>query len=69
MRFSIQISDGAYHHLSRMAASRNLSLSAMAREIIEEKISGQKSFEQEALEILVGIEKSLIGKSKEKGEK
>ena len=69
MRFSIQISDGAYHHLSRMASSRNLSLSAMAREIIEEKISGQKSFEQEALEILGGIEKRLIGKSKEKGEK
>lgn len=67
MRFTVQVPDEIYRSLSRMAAAKNVSLSALARQIITEKIEGQKSFEEEARRILSVIEQKLDGKSNQEG--
>ena len=67
MRFTVQVPDKIYRSLTQMAAAKNVSLSAMARQIITEKIEGQKSFEQETRRMLNAIEQKLDGKSNQEG--
>lgn len=67
MRFTVQVPDEIYRSLFRMAAAKNVSLSALARQIITEKIEGQKSFEQETRRILNAIEQKLDEKSNHEG--
>lgn len=67
MRFTVQVPDEIYRSLTQMAAAKNVSISALARKIITEKIEGQKSFEQETKRMLRRIEQKLDGKSNQEG--
>ena len=59
MRFSISVPKDTWRHLRRLAASKDISLSALVREIVEDWIAGRKTFEKEAAERLAGIERKL----------
>ena len=61
MRFSISVPEDTWRHLRQLAAAKDISLSALVREIVEDFSAGRKSFEKEAADRLAGIERKLEG--------
>lgn len=59
MRFSISVPEDTWRHLRRLAAAKDISLSALVREIVMDWSVGRKTFEKEAAERLAGIERKL----------
>jgi hypothetical protein len=55
----ITVPDHSYHHLKEMSTLYQVSLSALAGSMIEEKLSGKESFEEEVKELFGNITRRL----------
>ena len=58
-RIMITVPDHSYHHLKEMSTLYQVSLSALAGSMIEEKLSGKESFEEEVKELFGNITRRL----------
>lgn len=58
-RIMITVPDNSYHHLKEMSTLYQVSLSALAGSMIEEKLSGRQGFEEEARELFGNITRRL----------
>ncbi len=55
----ITIPDNSYHHLKELSTLYQVSLSALAGSMIEEKLSGRQGFEEETRELFGNITRRL----------
>ena len=55
----ITIPDNSYHHLKELSTLYQVSLSALAGSMIEEKLSGREGFEEETRELFGNITRRL----------
>ena len=55
----ITVPDNSYHRLKEMSTLYQVSLSALAGSMIEEKLSGKESFEEEVKELFGNITRRL----------
>ena len=58
-RIMITVPDTSYHRLKEMSTLYQVSLSALAGSMIEEKLSGTESFEEEVRELLGNVTRRL----------
>lgn len=58
-RIMITIPDNSYYHLKELSTLHQVSLSALAGSMIEEKLSGRQGFEEEARELFGNITRRL----------
>ena len=58
-RIMITVPDTSYHRLKEMSTLYQVSLSALAGSMIEEKLSGTESFEEDVRELLGNVTRRL----------
>jgi len=58
-QISVGLSEEHYHHLKQMSAYSHLSLSALARDMIEKNLSGKRSFEEDVLDQFLDLSRRM----------